>query len=254
MSAYHSLLILLAIVDLIVCIASAFRSSTDVLNKRLTSFKIIFNFFQKSLTATSVYILVIISFLRYKAIASPLKRQWSKKCYFLICFFCFCCCSSFWQFKVLKIELPIIYIDTALIGIVPLVILCFFVYKISRSLNSNTLDKYKHSENNNNNNTIANDQIRKRNIIALNTVKCLTLIYFVTTVLARIGTTTIRKRNDEKNVYNFKIYHSITDLVYLSNNVANLFVYAKFIKDFRRFLWNIIACRCMKQTLTIWFT
>ena len=270
MSAYYFLIVLLAFLDLIVCIASFLRSRLDTLDMRLGSQKSTFDFFQKSLPATTIYVLVIISFLRYQAITSPFKRQWSKRNYSLLCFLSFCLCSSFWLFKKLGIKLPVIYIDLVLVGIAPLAVLCFFVYKISRILkngipddgdNKNTMNKKTNkgqkSNHDNNSNQIksnkrsnnlsrANDRIRKRNIVALNTVKYLTLIYFMTIVLARIGSTTIMWKNKKQKIKNFQIYHSVIDLVYLINNVANVFVYIRFIPGFRHFLWNIVTCKCMK--------
>ena len=161
MSAYHFLLILLAIVDLNVCAASLFFESLYLFNSFLyNNNKTILNYFQRPLSATSIYILVIISFLRYKAITNPLEHQWNKKCYFLLCLFSFSCSNGLWILVVIKVQIPIAAIDLAIFGIAPLIMLCFFLIKMSKSLNNineNITIIPKNNSIHNNNNSCSHD-------------------------------------------------------------------------------------------------
>ena len=225
MSAYHFLLILLAIVDLIVCI-------TAILDKVVASLQIKMLDYQIILGWTAIYILVIISYLRYKAITSPLKRRWSKKCYFLLCLICFCCCTCLWIIY-LRYDKKAHYINFLAFDIAPLTILCFFLFKMTNDLKKRT--------------AIANDQTRKRNKIALNTVKYLITIYFLTVVLVQIVEIIMVDHFEtfRKNAI-LNIFTAALSQFYLINNMINVFVYARFMKGFRHFLWNIKTCKRMK--------
>ena len=230
MSAYHFLLILLAIVDLIVV------TTAISLKYQIHSIKLLQMFIyhcHNTFIWTSICILVIISFLRYKAIASPMKRRWSKKYYFSLCLICFCCCTCVWLiYSRYEANEKTNYITLIASRIVPLSMLCFFLIKMTNDLKKQT--------------TIINDRTRNRNKIALNTVKYLIIIYFLTVVLVEFAEaiTSIYYETFIKNDI-LSILMKIVFELYLINNVANVFVYAKFIKSFRRFLWNIITCRCM---------
>ena len=280
MSAYHFLLILLAIVDLNVCAASFAVYLIDILYGYY--FGKFLQIFQNPFIETSIYILVIISFLRYKATTNPLEQRWSKKYYFLLSLFSFCCSNGLWLTNVFIIKIPMDFVDLIIFGIVPLIALCFFFIKIYKSLSQdyknnnsnnnnnsssnnisnkdisskNDISCSHNNKNNNNNNksfsntntiTITNEQTRRRNIIALNTIKYLIIIFFLTVVVARIVITITNQLNKYQSVRIIELINPIMfDLLYLINNVANVFVYIRFIPGFRRFLWNIVTCKCMK--------
>ena len=236
MCAYHFLLVLLAIVDWNVCAMNSFKKITEIEEdieefKWYSFFEDIFDFYERTLPAISVYMLVVISFLRYQGITNPLKPSWRKRTYFLLCVLCFCFSIGLWLLNIF-FDLPMYIIDPLLIGVVPLFMLCFFFYKMSRSLNNNNKSTTGSVA------TIANDQTRERNMIALRTVKYLIVIYFVTVVLVKIAVS-IKIESNNRNIDQVR---KTFQTLYLINNVANVFVYAKLIKDFRKFLLNVFTC------------
>ena len=203
-------------------------------SKWYSIFENIFQFYGSALPAISVYILVVISFLRYHGITNPLKPSWRKRTYFLLCVLCFCFSIGLWLLDIF-FDLPMDIIDPLLIGVVPLFVLCFFFYKMSRSLNNNNKSTTGSAA------TIANDQTRERNMIALRTVKYLIVIYFVTVVLFKIAVSILISNIKDFNILS-SLYERYGEIFYLFNNVNNVFVYAKFIKGFRHFLWNFFTC------------
>ena len=175
----------------------------------------------------------VISFLRYQGITNPFNPPYKKRTYFMICFLCFCFFSGLWTiFMLFNPKMNII--DSLLIGVVPLIMLCFFFYKMSRSLNNNNKSTTCPVA------TIANDRTRERNMIALRTVKYLIVIYFVTVVLFKIAVSILISNIKDFKIYS--LYERYGDIFYLFNNVANVFVYVKFIKGFRHFLCNFFTC------------
>ena len=237
MCAYHFLLILLAIVDWNVCAMESFNKIREIRNIEISwcsFFEGIFYFYTKTLPAISVYILVVISFLRYQGITNPLKPSWRKRTYFLLCVLCGGFPIGLWLLDIF-FDPPIHIIDPLLIGVVPLFMLCFFFFEMSKSLNNNNKSTTCPAA------TIANDQTRERNMIALRTVKYLIVIYFVTVVLVKIVISIIGKI-ESNNINVINSVRKTFQTFYLTNNVANVFVYSKFIKGFRKFLLNVFTC------------
>lgn len=254
MSAYHFLITILAILDLNVCAMKVVDTTLMIIyfNERINtniSEKVqghLSSYYYRCLTATSIYILVIISFLRYRRITNPFTPTWGKITYLMLCLLSWCFCSGiWWLLTIVQFSKPYI-IDSITNGVVPFIVLCFFYYKMSKSLNTD-------SKNNNNNDNskskglsnctkAANNQIRERNTIALRTVKYLIVIYFVTVVLVKIVVySTMSYPSIKTDSKNFLIYRSYIDFFYLINNVGNVFVYAKLIRGFRCFLNNVLC-------------
>ena len=243
MSAYHFLLTLLAILDCSVCVLKIVNTALmlNYFNDRITGESNVGRVY-RCLTSASIYVLVIISYLRYRKITSPFRPAWSKKTYFILCFLNLLFCTGIWLFLILFPFNGWQMIDPIVFGVVPLIMLSFFYYKMVKILNINRNNNSKiKSKEYSNCATVVNDRRSERNMVALKTVKYLTVIYFLTVVFVKVVVFSFVVQPSIRK--NFKsIYISYIDFFYLINNIANVFVYAKLMRGFCCFLQNVFTC------------
>lgn len=261
MTAYHFLITVLAILDWNVCAMKIVKTALMVIyhNERMKInlmmekvLHLLSTYFYRCLTATSIYILVIISFLRYQRITNPFRPAWNKSIYFMLCFLSWCLCTGIWLFVFFVKFAKSWLLDPIVIGVFPLIMLCFFYYKMFKSLKTNHNNnrnsrKSKESISRSSSTIIANDQTKERNMVALRTVKYLIVVYFVTVVLVKIVLYSFVVP-PEMEMENFLLYESYVDFFYMINNMANVLVYAKLICGFRCFLKKFFTCGRMVKS------
>ena len=241
MPVYHYLVIVLAVNDFIVCAIASFHAiarNTDLyVNKKIRVYLIPFRVAIFCCVSFSIWILVLISFARYRSILYPFATsgKWTKKRYTgIICV----------TFAILFVILLVQYIPNETNHflltlraftecIIPLISMCFFYYKIAQYMKRNQENVTQNQQ-----------QIHERNRTALKTLKYLILVYFLSVVVVRIFILIIKFNEDYfTDLLTYPIKDAITqtfNCLYYINNVLNVFVHAKMDADFRKFVKNIL--------------
>ena len=139
MIVYHFLLLVLAIIDLIICCWFTVKTIITLFEMDDRWFKEVDSFgnilFEKVLTMTANWVLVLLCFVKYRKILHPFKRQLNKKVCFLVSFLFFLSAFGFQTFKESKvlpdsIQIHIVWFENVIENIIPLVFLVFSHYKI----------------------------------------------------------------------------------------------------------------------------
>lgn len=105
------------------------------------------------------------------------------------------------------------------------------------------------------NNLPLTDESKKRNRVALRTLRNLIIVYIACVFPGRIVVAGIHiddnYQTEGRRDY-FNLVHELFSLVSLFNNVVNVFVYAAMIKDFRKFILSIFTfgLGCFKEILS----
>ena len=245
MSAYHFLIVQLAIVDAFICVVFPISISlTDHFTYgRLSTLHFCLKIVFSSSMVVSAWILMFISFLRYRSIAHPLTPLWSKRKFFICIALVFSCWLVIGVFEIFEIHINknggfvnLTYglIFKGLEFIIPSTLTVVFYFKSRRVLKSqNVIDS-----------TVNQQQIRRRNKTALKTLKHLMTVYFVTVFLTKfleifsmiVMASFIVRPNTEVSITLAIILTILFYTFSLQNNILNVVVYAIVMKDFRQFL------------------
>ena len=255
MSTYHFLIILLAITDLIVIAVTGISSvATD--GKTITDqvhIQLILWAMRSGSASASCWMLVLLSYERYRSIVHPFKRRLKKKYafYFGICVWCACISaqlSTFLVYEKNRNRFPIFLVAVCMDCFLPSIALLFFYWRISTYLSKNDLSS------NTNQVTSSDDETKSRrntNRSANKTIRNLAILYvclvwpsrilgFAVLLIAEYGIVFYCQ-----NQLFFGVLVEILCIFTLVNNAVNVFVYAIMIDGFKSFLWRLM-CYCRK--------
>ena len=240
MSSYHFLITILAAVDLLVCIENGcwYLMAPHGGNYPHLMMWLI----RLTLRSFSCWMLVLISFERFRGIVHPLKVKLSKIRFLVLAIIIFLVLFSIYMAAVLRMYsvtdlerlLWIVLSTTLLETVPPISLMCGFYWRISRNIitgiaQSTTPGNYK--------------LILKRKKKVMHVLKLLIMAYCVCVVPGRIY-----KLIDELMFRYFKVnatqsdlYNAAELLMYL-NNMVNVIIYAYMMNNFRRFLLKAFTC------------
>ena len=244
MSTYHFLLLMLAIIDWLICVAETpeylkgleIISSTEVLY-----------FLTTPLHLQSMFGLFFVSLLRYQSIVHPFQKKWTKKRYFIL--FLATLIVSYLTYlpnflsSVKKFHIilsffgkNVLYVDIS-ISFVFMVILIVLYFKMSKVLKESQESRSK-----------------ERNKKVLKTLRFLLCLFAVTLVFAKITILSLQESITKSHVLEMSrakftalqfAESLLIEAIYL-NNVGNFFIYLKMMPEFQRFIRNLLCCRCRK--------
>ena len=257
MSLYNFLIIQLAIVDMVTSVLNSyiiheFYEGTWRLGELGCTFGI--GFMIGTLPYLSCWVLVLISYERYRSITQPFAISGTKCKYSIfICVILVLCSLPFVPFmlksrlvkdgdmvecedgmrKFSGIEfLLYAFALRTLDCFLPAVLLCFF-YRRIRNWMLNESNDFPLTE-----------ESKRRNSMALNVLRNLIIVYIASVFPGRLVVTGLHIEDNFLNgelKYYFKLFHQLFSLISILNNLVNVFVYAFMMKDFRRFLLTLIT-------------
>ena len=261
MSLYHFLIIILAVVDLLTSVTTSliihqFYKTTWHMGHVMCN--VGYPFLMSVLTFISCWILVLLSYERYRSLTRPFERR-ATKCKYcvIICVIVLLCWLSFIPFT-LKTRIVededrntrcadgmrffdateyVLYAGflRMLDCFMPASLMFFFYARIRNWMN---LDA---------NEFPLTDESRKRNLLALRTLRNLIIVYVVCVFPGRLVVTGLhiddnyRTESGLGRIYYFNFVHELFSLISLLNNVVNVIVYAVMIKDFRGFILTLVT-------------
>jgi len=264
MSSYNFLLTYLAFVDIIISIGSPiFHMNQTKWRSNELVCKYTKIFFDITLPTYSVWLLVTISYERYRKMVHPFKSPMRKKYLSVILALLMVVCTgfyvpvmestSFMNNQCLHSNSIFDSISAYLIGgicvdcIVPSVLILWFYNKISVKVKS----FHRISNELNQNEQQFDNYTRKK--VALKTLRTLIILYVLFIYPGRFGFVSINiisfydpllyKRH--ANAFNI-ILNLMENSVYI-NNMGNVFIYAWLIVDFRRFLKKVFTFRIFER-------
>ena len=258
MSLYHFLIIQLAIVDLITSVATsvAIWGFYDI-TWRMGSFACTIGipFMMGVLPYVSCWILVLISYERCRSITQPFAIKGTKCKYSIaILLFVVFCSLSFVPF--IKKTKVIVNANNHLrcedgmrnFEARDYILYAFFLRTLDCFLPASLMYCLYHRirvwMNNDVNHLPLTEESKKRNSLALKTLRNLIIVYIAFVFPGRLVVTALHIednfRANERSHY-FSLIHELSSLVSLLNNVVNVFVYAVMIKDFRKFILNLVT-------------
>ena len=259
MSSYHFLIINLAVADLFVTVGAPifasnfYKRSPWKLGKFGCNF--FFAFFTKICPTVSCWLLVLISYARYRSIVHPLRAKINKTKY---CFVCILLWSlallpNIYLFMNVSIKGRsvcvftgknrdnIVYqaINYALDSLLPLGKMLSLYYRMKRTMAAQEREQP----------FLLSEQSRQRNQTALKTIKGLICLFTVTAVPVRVCNIfilTMSSYHSDLNLYRihsayFSLVFIFGKYVFYLNNTLNIFVYAKMIPGFREYLSVILT-------------
>ena len=244
MSPYHFLLLMLAIFDCLVCAILVIIYMEILHYFRFNRFFMVntLPFIKGTLLRQCMFIIFLVSQLRYQSIIHPFKPRWTKFRYFCISMATFLTCMATSIPELLhNLEIAFdVMIEALDLGVTFLFLVIFIVlyYKMSKALKESQESRSK-----------------ERNQKALNTLRNLLWLFAMTLVLSKIIITSllsIFQDIDEAGLSDTEIdtvsYVEVffTDLIYW-NNIGNFFIYLKMMPEFRSFMRNLLCCRCFHK-------
>lgn len=272
MNSNHFLIIQLAVVDLIICIAIPilFREFYEP-TWRWGWFGCIIALpiLIQPLPYISLWILVLISYERYRSITKPFVSKATKcQCSIAIMMIMLSCCFSFVPYM---LNTRLIVDDQgstqcldALRGLsstyfVPYLIflrvldcflpssLMYFFYRRIRNWMNEEVNRFPLTE-----------ESKRRNKLALKTLRNLIIVYIACVfpgrlVIAGLNLEDRYRAGGTERVYYFYFVQELFSLIALFNYVVNVFVYAVMIKDFRKFILTLITFGRLWKYKTIHF-
>ena len=217
------------------------------------------DFFKKVCMLSSCWYLVLISYARYRSIVKPLERRLSKRKIVCACVIIWVVSFGiFMKFFVnrklivygggircslehinMKINITYMLVGYCLDSFFPIGMMFYLYWKIKQKLDSDQRS-----------NTFPDSSpIWKWNQTALRTIKALTVLYASAVIPGRVfhtiglGLATHAQNSKNKYFYDYAIIFTniLSPFAFYSNNILNLFIYAKMIPDFRKFLLMIIT-------------
>ena len=262
MSSYHFLIIELAVIDFVVSIGTPFYIYIFYNNEWVLgefACTVGYPFMMSICPLISCWLLVLLSYDRYRSITQPFKVRISKRIYFLASIVLFM--LAFLPF-IPFIQKTVVYKDDAnrlqcLDGMhafkgihyvfysmvfcstdcfLPASLLYFFYRNIWRKLRDETP-------------TAANMELEERNRVALHTLRNLIFVYVLTVFPGRLVVTSfhIYENFMTVDVSAMHVFHELFSLLSLLNNIVNIFVYTVIIKDFRLYLWKIFTFSIIRR-------
>ncbi|XP_066936073.1 urotensin-2 receptor-like [Clytia hemisphaerica] len=270
MSAYHFLIINLAIADFLTCLGMVFVTFyLGVPEWKLGKFGCSFmlGFSGSACPYASCWILVLLSYARYRSIVKPLIPRITKIKCSIICLIIWTLCLVGSLDSFLKRDITVKHghkkctsevgltrrilfssIRFTLDSAIPVMFLLYFYIRIKTTM----------SREDRSNSLAANDSTRQRNQNALKTIMSLVIIYVICVCPGRllyltreVLLATLDENSDVyKGIQNTSGWNSILRLILLYlNNVVNIFVYLKLIMGFRNFLFTFGRWRRSEATL-----
>ncbi|XP_066922189.1 melanin-concentrating hormone receptor 2-like [Clytia hemisphaerica] len=269
MSSYHLLLINLAVADLLTCLGVAvmfYEWSKPSWGLGMFGCRIISPFSTLVSPMASCWLLVLLSYARYRDITQPFAVKLTKMKYTFFCLLIWLLSSASGIFLYHFIRLITLSDGTFICGmifqgeeelygrlfyividsIIPITLMVNLYHGIRRSIKSNTPSS---------NDFPLSEASRQRNKTALKTLRNLIAVYMITICPGRLYNLfhmLIWAVDEElvKNHWFSNLYFFFFAYHYL-NNAINIFVYAKLMEDFRRFLLNCFTCGRLKQKPTL---
>ena len=237
MTSYHFLIIAMAILDSLVCFSRIVLGFIEWNTGYYTRMGRHMEIYTSGIfSLVSIWVLVLISFVRCHSIVKPFAIQWKKRYYFRI-ILVMSCLTVVFLYSLTKLpedkHLYLYHNSCALMlyGIIPQVLM-FYYYQKTR--------KHIKQDNTGNQNRISS---RKRQC-ALKTLKGLLFLNFTTILILKIFLylMSIARRlgtisNTDKEIMNHFFTFSNYTLSY-STNILNIVVYAKMMPKFRRFIFR----------------
>ena len=251
-SLYHFLIINLAIADLCAS-AGVFNNPYNYLWE-LGEFTCIFlsPFITSACPMVSCWLLVLISFVRFRSIVYPLRERINKKrcglciliiwIIFYVLFFVLYFAISKSDFRANEsINIINSSVTHTLDTFLPLAIMLLLYNKMKKRLNIEA----------NGNSFALTDQSRQRNRRALRTIKGLILLFIVTVIPIRVYSVfklVFANYVQKSRPLFFVMGKTVITLsgpltmpLFYMNFIVNIFIYAKMIPDFRRFLLAVFT-------------
>ena len=261
MSIYHFLIILLAVVDLFTSVTTSiiihqFYKTTWHMGTFMC--QVGYPFLMSVLTFISCWILVLLSYERYRSISKPFERRATKCKYSIVilAIIAFCwlsfipftlktrvivdeeqnirCADGMQYFEATEYVFYACFLRT-LDCFLPASLMFLFYSRIRNWMSQDT------------NEFPLTEESKKRNRLALRTLRNLIVVYVACVFPGRLVVTVLhiednyRKEGGNVRLYYFNFVHELFSLITLLNNVVNVFVYAAMIKDFRRFILSLIT-------------
>jgi len=255
MSSHQFLIIMLAFTDLFVCIAAPFSwYYSEDFGLRVTSFMCHFRIVSVRISPMfSVWILVLVSFERYRNISHPFQKRIKKRSFFIVYASTLILVSAIYIYPsfLMKFDngkcwlepnsdlLLFMCFEFLPDCVLPPVCMVYFYKKICRTINEpgdglrvpNSTVLQPHQE---------------RNRTAKNTLKWLIIIYFCCIVPGRL----IELIRTFLIYYNHNLWWLSFDIAFIMrfvNNVINGVVYESIIKGFRRFLLQFVTLSLLSK-------
>jgi 7 transmembrane receptor (rhodopsin family). len=244
MSSYHFLIVKLALADLLVCTLFSLENWSRRFPSQYhdTLFVI-----KGTSISVSCWLLVFLSFERYRNIVHRFKQEITKRQFTLVTILTTLFFLASYVSYVLRKD-NLLAVETFLYtlsgyvlmdNMLPITFMCYFYRRISKTLLSApvvvTTD-------------IANSQRHLQNKkAAQRTLKLLILIYVVCVLPGRLAITLFYILHQYMGVISLRttdLLNNAVKFLVCMNNVVNVFVYTKMIVDFRRFVINVFTCGC----------
>ena len=236
MSSHHFLITVLAGVDLLICVIyiTTFSSSHFARYTWL---------YFPTVRAFSCWILVVISYDRFRSIAHPFKGKSTKKRLFAVLAITFFVISFIYLPFTLTSTLATVSYPKRLLWIasnnalldviLPFSLMCGFYRRISCKLKKDLVQ------------SAGNNQLfLKRNSKAMHVLRMLIVVYFICVVPMRIYLLIKLVMTDYLGISlsitsRFITIHAVIGL----NNMLNVVIYAYMMSDFRKFLMKVFTCK-----------
>jgi len=243
MTSYHFLIVILAFTDLLFSISTSINMAPIVHKSLLNTAT---EFIVLPLISLSIWILVLMSIERFRSIVHPFEKKLKKRTFFGMSVFMmlvFTGLHSSYRFGITaksSYSTGFIVISTIILleNILPLAIMVYFYRRICKKIKESQMPyiEIKHK----------NDS-QKRNKKAMKTLKWLIIIYTFSITPSRIFGITILAAN-KFNIISSSIWPKlILYTLFLANNIINVFVYARMMKRFRKFLLNVFTFGLSKR-------
>eukprot|EP00111_Clytia_hemisphaerica_P011630 TCONS_00034179-protein len=260
MTSYHYLIIQIAFVDCLICVGSClivyhYHSYDHPWKLKAFGCTVVYPVLLHICPLISCWSLVLLSYERYHGISKPFHKSLHKKHYLLLSVL-ICFVSAMFLFPIIRetrvigqtcfngiqsfrTSVAVIYriANRFLDCFIPAALMCYFYRKMSRGLKMDAMLNSMTS-------------CQRRNRLALKTLKNLILVYVLCVfpgrlmVLIQMVVLQLVQTSDPTL---FSCIHLFLGFLYTSNNTVNVFVYARIIADFRRFLRSIVTLSCLRK-------
>jgi len=247
LSSYHLLIVQLAIVDFLICLLLTVNGF-DLRHLHPMPLFLALAFFD-TLSLLSCSFLVFISYQRYRQIIHPLRRKIKKRTVLLLTLmltsFLFGVNSLIFYYdsRIVLTYVVSLFMHLIMETSMSIMVMFYFYRQISLKIYSETLRIDGTS--------FHKIQIKKKRT-ALNTLKGLLLVYVVCIVPGR-STFLVIQFLDTYTMLTRRYFTFFNHLfnagfyLFNINNMVNIFVYARLVVDFRRFLINIFTFQWIRH-------
>ena len=266
MSSYHFIINMLAVADLLACLGESVLSSYwSKQSWELGEFECRFlvDFASCVCPMASSWLLVFLSYVRYRSLVQPFKTRISKRkcgavCFtiwlvsFVNCIYVFINRKLFFEMdyeghlrlqckirtstsNILAYDVSYMFLDS----VFPVALMTHFYRKIKQKIDDDKTNSFE-----------LNPQSRQRNHTALKTIRSLIMVYIICVCPARIiyaflHTVNIYAQREPlfhaTLISYISVIRALTVFTYYFNNLLNVFVYAKMMTGFRQFLIHVLT-------------